>query len=116
MFGIDYVVGGYAVRRAVDGRRADRGHVFVVADVEVTNRDDDPTTIHAVPAFFVAADGTEHPPVPPEDWLVYGMRLLPQVRHHVRVLFEVPAMLAPGGAVRFIRTEQPAPQRLHLAS
>ncbi|WP_370614317.1 hypothetical protein [Mumia sp. Pv 4-285] len=116
MFGIDYVVAAVTVRRTVDGRRADRGQVFVVADVELTNLDEEAVTISAVPAVFVAADGTEHPPVAPEEWLARGMRLLPHVRHHVRVLFEVPAMLAPSGAVRFPRNEKPAPQRLHLAS
>ncbi|MGH1565771.1 hypothetical protein [Mumia sp. DW29H23] len=116
MYGIDLTVVGSAVRRTIDGRRPSPNHVFVVADVEVSNRGDSPVAVSVVPAVFLAADGTQHEPADPALWPADEVVVAPYAREHVSVLFDVPRTKAAGGAVRIVRGDGPTGRRLHLAS
>lgn len=116
MYGIDLSVAGSAVRRRVEGRRPGPNRVFVVADVEVSNRGDVPVTVSEVPAVFLAADGSTHEPATPALWPSPEVAVAPYATERVSVLFDVPRTKAAGGAVRIIRGDGPTGRRLHLAS
>ncbi|QMW64852.1 hypothetical protein H4N58_11405 [Mumia sp. ZJ1417] len=116
MYGIDLSVAGSMVRRTVDGRRPSPNHVFVVADVEVTNRDDIPVAMSRVPAVFLAADGSQHEPAVPALWPDEEVVVGPHATETVKVLFDVARTKAAGGAVRIVRGNGPTGRRLHLAS
>lgn len=116
MYGIDLSVAGSAVRRTLDGRRPSPNHVFVVADVEVSNRGDSAVALSSVPAVFVAADGTPHEPTVPALWPEDEVVVEPRATKVVQVLFDVARTKAAGGAVRIVRGDGPTGRRLHLAS
>lgn len=116
MYGIDLSVAGSAVRRSLDGRRPGPNHVFVVAEVEVSNRGDSAVAVSTVPAVFLAADGTQHDPAVPALWPADEVVVAPYSKERVKVVFDVPRTKAAGGAVRIVRGDGPTGRRLHLAS
>lgn len=96
---VDRTVTAVTVRRTAAGHRPSRDHLLVVADVSVSSRGRT-TALGALPAVFVADDGSEHAALP-GDATTAATVLEPYTTHAVRVVFDVPRRLAVSGRVLF---------------